>query len=342
VVRFAHDVRERRTRGSNGVDRARFADVFSTRARSFAPSGAAFDGGDPGRTYGGGVFVSGAAPTITDCVIEGNSVTGMGGGVFFHASAGRLLGGAVRDNFATGSGEGGAGVALFESTAAVHEVVIRGNTASGAGGGLLLRRSGGSIRYNFIVDNAAAEGAGLRQSGYGAAIVDGNVIADNLGEGVSFFEYSATKFIGNTVVGNTGHGVRLTLCCGPLFAVPLLRNDIIAYNDGRGIFTDSGPHGWVRGPPVRNAVPARPPRCSSPRSSPPAAAAATAAERPTARCSTPRPTSAPATRPTCGTRAGGPTWGRRTFPGTPAAARAPSAPRATTTASARAASACSA
>jgi hypothetical protein len=201
-------------------------------------SGAAFDGGDPGRTYGGGVFVSGAAPTITDCVIEGNSVTGMGGGVFFHASAGRLLGGAVRDNFATGSGEGGAGVALFESTAAVHEVVIRGNTASGAGGGLLLRRSGGSIRYNFIVDNAAAEGAGLRQSGYGAAIVDGNVIADNLGEGVSFFEYSATKFIGNTVVGNTGHGVRLTLCCGPLFAVPLLRNDIIAYNDGRGIFTD--------------------------------------------------------------------------------------------------------
>ena len=194
--------------------------------------------GDPARTYGGGVFVRGASPTIRDCVVTGNQVTGMGGGVFFEGSAGRFLGGAITDNTSSSDGDAGAGVALRGSQAWVHEATIRGNSTPGFGGGVLLLSSGGSVRYDLIVQNTAAEGAGLRVSEYGAAVVDSNVIADNDGEGVSFFHYTSTRFIGNTVVGNDGYGLRLTLCCGSIFAVPLIKNDIIAFNHDDGIHTD--------------------------------------------------------------------------------------------------------
>jgi hypothetical protein len=194
--------------------------------------------GDPAMRYGGGILVLGASPTITGCVVTGNTVSGQGGGMFFHQSSGVFTGGAVEANVSSAAGEAGAGVAMVASSATVSDSVIRGNTATGTGGGVLVRASSGSLRYNRIVRNTGSSGAGIRLGGMVTTVVDGNIVADNLGDGVFFQDYSSTRFIQNTVVGNTGHGLRIALCCGTTFSVPLIKNTIIAYNDGNGIRTD--------------------------------------------------------------------------------------------------------
>ena len=254
LVFGGHDVLVRSTEGADATtidgdgtgSAVRFADGegasaglvgFTITGGTGSPGSAPW--GDPALTYGGGVFVQGASPQITDCLVEGNSVTGRGGGLFLYDSEGVVTGGAIRDNTASSTGEAGAGVALQSSAAQVLGASIRGNSTPGFGGGVLLLSSGGSLRYAHVTGNTATEGAGVRISEYGTAVVDSNVIADNEGEGVSFHHYSSTRFIGNTVVGNAGHGLRLTLCCGALYAVPLIKNVIVAYNDDDGIHTDT-------------------------------------------------------------------------------------------------------
>jgi hypothetical protein len=195
--------------------------------------------GDPARTYGGGILVVGASPSLIDCVVTGNAVTGQGGGVFFFESAGVFADGVVQGNASTADGDAGAGIAMVSSSVDVFDALVRDNTAaSGAGGGVLALVSGGSLRYSRILRNTAAAGAGIRLSGRVTTVVDGNVIGDNQGDGVSFQDYSSARFIQNTVVGNTGHGLRIALCCGATFSVPLIKNTVIAYNDGNGIRTD--------------------------------------------------------------------------------------------------------
>ena len=105
-------------------------------------------GGLGGIDVGGGVFVSQAATTISNCVVYSNTSStvgrGYGGGLYLYRSAATLSDSTIAGN--TGStadfGHGG-GLYLHESDGAtLSDNLVEGNTASkawaGSGGGLFL------------------------------------------------------------------------------------------------------------------------------------------------------------------------------------------------------------
>jgi predicted outer membrane repeat protein len=82
--------------------------------------------------YGGGVSVTGASPTIRNCLITGNQSTYSGGGLFVDG------GGVDLDN-----------------------VVFEGNDAGGAGGAIYLKISSLTMTSGSIVSNTANNGGGI-------------------------------------------------------------------------------------------------------------------------------------------------------------------------------------
>jgi hypothetical protein len=120
----------------------------------------------PGSPFlvGGGIFVSGSSPTITNCVIE-----------------------QCRGQF-------GAGIYLIDSSAVVNNCTIARNTAAEDGGGIQLFRGAVSVRDCQILNNVSGErGGGLHIVG-GHNRISATVIADNValggGGGVSGFSLS--------------------------------------------------------------------------------------------------------------------------------------------------------
>jgi len=68
-------------------------------------SGYDYDGDDD-FTFGGGIYISWASPTLVDLVIENNSCKGTGGGILISSSSASLSGVTIRNNFSNGVGGG--------------------------------------------------------------------------------------------------------------------------------------------------------------------------------------------------------------------------------------------
>jgi len=168
------------------------------------------------RYMGGGIYVSGGSPVITNNIVQYNTSCGGGFGIGLYFSSpliqnnsivnnnnrnascsggdggGILVGGAgtaqiignVVANNAAFSGDGG-GIELFAAgTPVIRNNVISGNTASGlfpstTGGGInMLNDSNPLMIGNLIYGNSAGQGAGV-YFGSSSAIVVNNTIADN-------------------------------------------------------------------------------------------------------------------------------------------------------------------
>lgn len=80
---------------------------------------------------GGGIFCDSASPTITDCVIEGNSTWG-GGAIFVYYCAPTISNCTIRDNEAEGHG---GGIYAFENAdVTITDTTFENNTANWGGG----------------------------------------------------------------------------------------------------------------------------------------------------------------------------------------------------------------
>ena len=161
---------------------------------------------------GGGIAIQSSTPTITNCLIQGNTTLGYGGGVAFVSGGGGLM----------------------------SDCVINGNDAAGTyslGGGVATSQSGPSLRNLTITNNTAtgyyAEGGGMDISFGPAPIVENCTIADNstsnngLGGGISV-QWGVSPVIERCIISGSINGQGL-YCSG---AVPTISCSNIWDNAG--------------------------------------------------------------------------------------------------------------
>jgi hypothetical protein len=162
-------------------------------------------------TYGGGIVVSEAAPTIENNIIQQNRSCVDGAGISLLNSDARILNNVIQNNSQTSCFGGyGGGIYILGGSPIVYGNTIRNNSFAGEGAGISAR--GGPltiIQNNIITQNSAPSGSvggGLSIDGApgDTTLVIQNLFAGNTatdGEAVYIFLQGTALFINNTIVG---------------------------------------------------------------------------------------------------------------------------------------------
>ncbi len=242
--------------------------------------------GDPANhDAGGGVYVYGATPTISRCVIYSNTASnldrGFGGGLYLEGMI-TLTGNTVQENVASTANIGaGGGVCLGDSDGStLSGNTILTNTAStantGSGGGVYLYQSDTTLMGNTFQGNVASKGTsywgyggGLRAYASDVTLV-GNYLRGNIGAttcsgdggGVYLRDAEATLesnwIIDNTAsqaAGYTGRGGGVYVYKTRI--ITLVNNvvaDNYAYHDGSGLYIDSEPTDLITARFLHNTI----------------------------------------------------------------------------------------
>jgi MBG domain (YGX type)/Bacterial Ig-like domain (group 3) len=135
-----------------------------------------------GGAYGGGVWTTGGAAKLTDCIIEGNSARLQGGGVFAGGSS-AINGCTVADNSVFGSG---GGIFVGFGALTLTNSTITGNSGGGGAvmGGDWSVFSATSMRVTncTIADNDSSGGIYVTGSNVTLTLtLDNSIVADNAG-----------------------------------------------------------------------------------------------------------------------------------------------------------------
>jgi hypothetical protein len=189
-----------------------------------------------GRAFaGGGIYCNGASPTILNNIITGNSMIGdgsWGGGIYCSNYSGPT----IAHNWIIGNRAGyGAGIATNNSSPVIEGNFIFGNVATwsevgGNGGGIYC--SGAStpiIRRNDIrSDTAFWGGAGIVCFNNVQALIENNIISENVGGGIQLgLGSSVVRYnyiLNNRMSTITGGGINCSDFSGQI------SNNIIAGN----------------------------------------------------------------------------------------------------------------
>lgn len=125
--------------------------------------------------YGGGVLCIDAGPTISNCLITGNSVDFIGGGIYCYNGGEPVISNNIIANNSAGYLGGGIGTSSYPT---ITGNLIVNNTATG-GGGILCNYSAAIISRNTIACNTAdADGGGnLMVAGSQAPTITNTIIA---------------------------------------------------------------------------------------------------------------------------------------------------------------------
>ncbi len=107
-------------------------------------------------TYGGGVFVNFASPTLIDLHVTGNDVSVSGGGIYVSGGDPTLADLLIQGNMAATDG---GGIDLFVADVVLDNVAIVSNEAE-YGGGIHMHGSSPSLSHVWIADNVAADSGG--------------------------------------------------------------------------------------------------------------------------------------------------------------------------------------
>ncbi len=193
-------------------------------------------------TSGGAIYAFGAAPTITDNIITGNTADEYGGGIYSLEATpggGRIAHNTISDNDVdTGmSGLGRGGGILAETIQVIEDNTITRNSADNGGGVWFQGTSGpltlGSLINNTITNNTAHFHGGGVYVNLGALSLAGNLIIGNYAAtlGGGMYLLRVNDAIENCVVANDSCGV---IGSGIyLFqSFPTLTNVTMAYNMG--------------------------------------------------------------------------------------------------------------
>ncbi|MFH1277870.1 MAG: right-handed parallel beta-helix repeat-containing protein [Candidatus Eisenbacteria bacterium] len=129
-------------------------------------------------TYGGGIYLSGASPTIRDCRVW-TCRAKYGGGIFTAPGAAPDIGGCtVTENDALGSG---GGIYFWSDSAPnVHDCLITFNDCDSLGGGIQVHSAGGAITNCEIRNNSAKDGGGVGFRFECGTVMSGCTISNNL------------------------------------------------------------------------------------------------------------------------------------------------------------------
>lgn len=190
------------TAGIPSIDRTARLEGFTIRGGNSSSSGA-------------GLWVMGASPTISNCIITENT-GGYGGGVAIAIPGADVLISHSRIIANTASGNaGGIQVTSEANLELVHSEVMSNTAGSWAGGILGSDNATVSIQDSLIQQNSASYGSGLMMAGAaGFSLLDSRVISNTAGSAAAVYvsdtvyEIEGNAIAGNVAAGNVGIEIR--------------------------------------------------------------------------------------------------------------------------------------
>jgi outer membrane protein assembly factor BamB len=189
-----------------------------------APSSPQWEGG------GGAIKCTNSSPTISNCIITGNSAR-LGAGVFIKDGSPVITGCTIAANHAEATG---GGIHSTRSTARITGCTIARNTAGARGAGVLCEGGPSPTFTGCKIANNAAQGSGggiYCRSGSSAAIINCLITGNTAISGGGLTCKESSPAITNcTIVGNSVRGIT---CYGR--SNPAIANSILWGNQTREI-----------------------------------------------------------------------------------------------------------
>lgn len=178
-----------------------------------------------GATAGGGIYIDGGSPTISNNVIAGNNVTSAGGGIY-----------------------------AISSSPTIDQNIITNNNGGHNGGGICTHNSSLILTGNTIINNAAWQGGAIEFDAESSMFtVDANTIRDNqangdFGGGILLWGGSGVV-TNNIISGNESYTVGGGIFVTSLSLPSNITNNIITGNTaddgGGGIYAQAWDFGMV-------------------------------------------------------------------------------------------------
>lgn len=171
------------------------------------------------RYAGAGIYCDGSSPTITDCVITGNSssvsqqYTG-GGGIYCTNGAAPLIQRCTITGNSTNFLGGGIGISQYASPSII-DCIITNNSASDTGGGIGLARYASATVINCLIQgNSGSRGGGIglqwadapTNTGCSITCINCTITANNSWEGGGLHAWAGSWYIFNTIIWGNGGG----------------------------------------------------------------------------------------------------------------------------------------
>jgi len=193
-------------------------------------------------SWRGAVYLNQGSPSITSCVIDGNS-SRVGGGIYIATGSPVIRGNTITNN----ASDSGGGMSAGNTTMLVIENnLFRSNQCNGGqGGGMFIGSSQGVIAGNHFVSNSAGIGGGLCASSITMQISDNvfQVNTANIGGGLAL-DSSNPVVENNTFLSNSGAtaagGIYVSSPSNPIIRGNLIQDNDCPHGSGGGIYLDQG------------------------------------------------------------------------------------------------------
>jgi parallel beta-helix repeat protein/predicted outer membrane repeat protein len=172
-------------------------DFYNGEGKDSVVSGFTITGGFA--SEGAGIYSSNSSPTITDCIITGNTAIWGGGGI----SAVNSSSPTITDCTISGNTAGwGGGIDIHRSSPTIANSVIENNRAEIIGGGIYLYKSTPTIINSMVIANTAgSRGGGIYSGGVSFPSITNCTISQNMAqyEGGGLYSYYSSSTITNSI-----------------------------------------------------------------------------------------------------------------------------------------------
>ena len=159
--------------------------------------------------YGGGIYISGANPTISDCILLDNDAN-YGGGVFCQSGAPVISRCEIRGNNAPGETSFGGGACFVQANPVLESCTFADNSADNIGGGLFAIESRVMLDRCRILRNTAISGGGMKVTTSSEIHIENGEISDNTaanGGGVYCDDNTAITALYSVIARNYVSGI---------------------------------------------------------------------------------------------------------------------------------------
>ena len=158
--------------------------------------------------WGGGIYISWASPTISECYVAGNYSGNNGGGIYCTGASPIITNCLIENNYCLGpgSGHGGGGVAFNHSASGyIADCLIINNSSGYHGGGVAINDNSNVLMENCTIsgNHADSTAGGILIVDYCSAVIKNTIIEGNTGStGVFLVRVPDVEITFNDIFGN--------------------------------------------------------------------------------------------------------------------------------------------
>ena len=211
--------------------------------------------------FGGGIFCHDSSPTISDCIISGNTTALAGGGIFVYGdnSSGTITNCTITGNSAV---SGGGIFCTSESSPTIANCIISNNTAGKDSGGIFCDCNSSPTITNCAIsgNSASDEGGGIGCWETSSPTITNCTISSNSGEyggGIHSEDLASPTVVNSIIWGNSGGGDQIELFDSS--SIDITYSDIQGGWTGTGnidnapLFVDGGDYHLITASPCIDA-----------------------------------------------------------------------------------------